>query len=138
MLFYLVYVSSGVKLFSAPELVELLTKSRARNSEAGITGMLLYKDGNFMQVLEGEKEAVLSLHTKIHNDSRHRGLITLLQGELAEREFPDWSMAFRDMSKANVLSGYSEFLNSSRTDVGFKSDPMRCRRLLMTFKKNMR
>jgi len=140
MLFYLVYVSSAVKLFSASELVELLTKSRARNSEAGVTGMLLYKDGNFMQVLEGEKEAVLSLHTKILNDPRHRGLITLLQGELEEREFSDWSMAFRDMSKADGLSmsGYSAFLNSSLTGMEFTLAPTRCRRLLMTFKENMR
>lgn len=43
--------------------------------------MLLYKDGNFMQLLEGEKEAVLRLHKNIIVDPRHKGFLTLLQGE---------------------------------------------------------
>lgn len=54
---------------------------RTNNERAGITGMLLYKDGNFMQLLEGEKEAVLRLHKNIIVDPRHKGFLTLLQGE---------------------------------------------------------
>ncbi|HVR76154.1 MAG TPA: BLUF domain-containing protein, partial [Planctomycetota bacterium] len=86
-MFVLLYVSSAVKPFSQPALVKLLEKSHVNNAKRGITGMLLYKDGNFMQVLEGEEEAVRALYARIALDPRHRGLITLLQGPQAERQF---------------------------------------------------
>ncbi len=57
-MFFLVYVSSAVRPFSRVDLDDLLATSRANNARVGITGMLLYKDGNFMQVLEGDEEAV--------------------------------------------------------------------------------
>lgn len=138
-MFFMVYVSSAVNLFSPNELVDLLAKSRQNNKERGITGMLLYKDGNFMQVLEGEESAVRTLHAKIQNDPRHRGLITLLQGHQEARQFPNWSMGFRDLASPEVqsLAGYNEFLNTSLTGAEFSDDPTRCQRLLLSFKKNM-
>jgi hypothetical protein len=57
--YYLVYVSAAVTWFSEAELRALLTGARFRNENADITGMLLYKDGNFMQALEGSEAAVL-------------------------------------------------------------------------------
>ena len=68
---FLVYVSSAVKLFSDEELVQLLEASRENNSKIGVTGMLLYKEGNFMQLIEGPEESVRSLHAKISIDPRH-------------------------------------------------------------------
>lgn len=138
-MFFMVYVSSAVNLFSPTELVDLLAKSRQHNKERGITGMLLYKDGNFMQVLEGEESEVRALHAKIQNDPRHRGLITLLQGHQEERQFPNWSMGFRDLASPELqsLAGYNEFLNTSLTGEEFSDDPTRCQRLLLSFKKNM-
>ena len=138
-MFFLVYVSSAVAPFTPPELVDLLAKSHENNGKLSISGMLLYKDGNFMQVLEGEEEAVRTLYAKIGRDPRHRGLLTLLQGGLAERQFPDWSMGFRYLSAADVLAmpGYDEFLNTPLTDERFATDPTRCQRLLTTFKKSM-
>ncbi|HVR74977.1 MAG TPA: BLUF domain-containing protein, partial [Planctomycetota bacterium] len=90
-------------------------------------------------VLEGEEDAVRALYARIAQDPRHRGLITLLQGPQAERQFPDSSMAFQDLNAADVHSipGYSEFLNTSLTGKELTSDPSRCQKLLLTFKRNM-
>ena len=106
----------------------------------GITGMLLYNDGNFMQVLEGEEEGVRDLFGKITRDPRHRGIITLLQEHQRERQFPEWSMGFRDLNSPEVLStpGYSEFLNTPLTGEEFSSAPPRAQKLLLMFKKHMR
>ena len=100
--------------------------------------MLLYKGGNFMQVLEGEKEDLRALYAKIGRDPRHKGLIVILEGTLVTRQFPSWSMAFRNLDAAEVRSvpGYSEFLNTSLADAAF-FDPTRCQRLLATFKRSM-
>lgn len=139
-MFFIVYASSATKHFSRSELLALLTKARATNTKLGITGILLYKDGNFIQVLEGEETAVRALYAKIEKDVRHAGIIVLLQGNELERQFPDWSMGFRDLNDPNVLAlpGFNEFLNTPLTGAEFSKDLTRCQRLLLVFKKNMR
>jgi hypothetical protein len=138
-MFFMVYTSSAVTPFTRSELTDLLEKSRVNNAALDISGMLLYKDGNFMQVLEGDEVAVRTLYDKVARDPRHRGLLVLLQGTLTERQFPDWSMGFRDLNAADVLAvpGYDEFLNTPLTDARFSSDPTRCQKLLNTFKRSM-
>ena len=138
-MFFLVYASSAVQPFSGSDLEELLATSRENNAKADITGMLLYKDGNFMQVLEGEEEAVRALYDKIAVDPRHRGEILLQQGFTEERQFPSWSMGFRDLLSPETRSipGYSEFLNTSLTDQEFFEDPTRAQKLLLVFKRTM-
>jgi hypothetical protein len=139
MLYSLVYVSSAVKLFSSAELVALLEKSRANNTRLGISGLLLYKDGNTMQLLEGERDTVLALYERIAADPRHRGLIRLLEGPIETRQFAEWSMAFHDLSapEARAVPGYSEFLNTPLTGSEFSANPTRCQKLLATFKRAM-
>ncbi len=138
-LFSLIYVSSAVHLFSHEELVALLQTSRRNNTADGITGMLLYKAGNFMQVLEGEEEAVRRLHDRIQRDPRHRGLITLLEQRTDERQFGSWSMGFRNLTDPGMcdLPGYSEFLNVPLNDARYFGRPSRVQKLLRTFRHSM-
>ncbi len=96
-MFHLTYVSSAAQDFSKAELNELLVKCRENNAKLGLTGMLLYKDGNFMQVLEGEEGVVREVYAKISTDPRHTGEILLHQSPLEERQFPDWSMGLHDL-----------------------------------------
>src|SRR4051812_26378365 len=96
-LIHLVFVSSATPPFSQADLLALLEISCCNNEAVGITGMLLYRDGNFMQVLEGEESAVTATHDRISRDRRHDGLITMLKGPIAKRNFGDWSMGFRNL-----------------------------------------
>jgi hypothetical protein len=136
-MFYLVYVSVAAENVSRDELLDILAKSRTANAEAGITGMLLYKDGNFMQALEGEEAAVLELYARIRRDPRHLGIVTLVEGQRESRCFGDWSMGFQDLSapEAREVSGYSDFLNTPLTAEEFSKDPGQCERLLWAFKR---
>ena len=138
-MFSLVYVSTATTPFSLPELHDFLAKSRANNEMLDVTGMLLYKDGSFMQVLEGEESVVRKLYAKIASDPRHRGSFILLQGPIEQREFPDWSMGFRDLKTVDVqkVPGYTHFLHTPLTKEAFSSDPGRCHKLLLTFKEQM-
>jgi len=139
-LFRIAYVSTATKLFSPAELREMLKESNMRNKAAGVTGMLLYKDGQFMQVLEGTAEAVTETFSRISRDRRHHGIMVLAKGSVQERRFPEWSMAFRDLNLPDHqdVPGYSEFLNTPLTGKEFADDPSRCERLLLAFKKNIR
>ena len=138
-MFSLVYVSSATLPFSAEDLRDLLATCRENNAALGVTGMLLYKDGNFMQVLEGDEKAVRGLYARIEADPRHGGEITLQQGFTERRQFPDWSMGFRDLNSTEEAStpGYSEFLNAPLTGREFPGVPSRAQKLLLSFKRTM-
>ena len=136
----LIYVSSASLLFSQDDLLHLLQTSRVNNTRAGITGMLLYKGGNFMQAIEGEEGAIERLHAKIATDPRHHGVFTLLDRRLEHREFPGWSMGFPNLADPAVacLPGYSDFLHlpSHRGDQPVPSS--QALKLLQVFRRQMR
>lgn len=140
MLYSLTYGSSAAVPFSPQDLRELLQRSCAHNARAGITGLLLYRGGNFIQVLEGEELAVRALYGRIAADPRHGGTIVLLQGPIGAREFADWSMAFRDLDAPDTLAvpGFSDFLHTPLDPAALAAAPSRARKLLLLFKQQMR
>ena len=101
--------------------------------------MLFYRDGNFIQVLEGDEGTVRGLYERIAADLRHGGEITLQQGFAEGRQFPDWSMGFRNLDppEARTDPGYNEFLNAPLTGREFSGDPSRAQKLLIAFKRTM-
>lgn len=139
-LYQIVYTSVATAPFGRTELMDLLKGSVRRNTRAGITGLLLYQSGAFIQALEGEKAALTDLFEKISHDPRHHHLIRLIQGPIAERNFPDSAMAFRDLDSPELrhLPGYSEFLNTPLNGELLAKDIPACKRLLLLFKKNIR
>lgn len=103
----LVYVSIARAPFSAVALRALLTFARDRNTARGLTGLLLYKAGSFMQVLEGEPSTVEETFAKIQRDPRHRDVRTLWRGDIEAGNFVDWSMGFVDVvASAIALPGF--------------------------------
>jgi len=139
-MFNIVYLSTATDLFTKSELLALLEQSRLKNARLEITGILLYRDGNIMQSLEGEESVVRSLMQTISEDPRHKGIMLVIQERISEREFPDWSMAFRDLSlkSSTDLPGFNQFLNTRLTVDEFSETPSKVRTLLRVFKENMR
>jgi hypothetical protein len=138
-MYVVVYVSSEAIRFTDSDLLDLLTASRNKNYLAGITGLLLFKDGNFMQLLEGPEPAVRAVLGKIKSDSRHRGIRVLMEEEIPERKFSDWSMGFRklDFQTAGEVDGYSNFLDLPLTSEAFSLDPSKALQFLHIFKKSV-
>ena len=138
-IFQLVYVSSAKTKFSEAELEALLDQSRQKNTRLGLSGILLYADGNFMQLLEGEEKQVRSLYARIAGDPRHVGCMILISGPVAERTFPDWTMGFRNMASTEVkaLPGYNNFMNHDARGDTFPTDPNRALSLLRTFRASL-
>ena len=109
-LYQLLYQSQSLVPFDTPELLALLAQSRAENQRQGITSLLLYTpDGRFLQVLEGEAEAVRPLYfNRIALDPRHFNCRVLNEGPCQQRTFATWSMGFRMAQAPDVrtLLGY--------------------------------
>ena len=138
-LHFLMYVSSARRKFGHAEIAELLAIAREKNSRIGITGMLLYKAGLFLQVLEGDSERVRDLYTKIASDNRHRACSVVMEGSIPERRFRDWSMAFRNLDDPDLskLPGYSEFMANPRLFADIKDDPDGCWSVLRVFRDTL-
>jgi hypothetical protein len=77
------------------ELNALLETARRNNERNGITGTLVYCEGSYLEVLEGESEVVYETFRRILNDTRHGGILVLSDREIREREFGEWSMGFQ-------------------------------------------
>lgn len=90
----LIYISSAAPGMKESEVEKILASSRANNAANGLTGMLLFHDGCFFQVLEGEEESVARTFAVISRDTRHGGLIVMESKPVADRGFPQWSMGF--------------------------------------------
>ena len=114
-LFRLVYISRAVELFSSDDLNSLLERARAYNQSRSVTGLLLYKDLSFLQVLEGHKSELEALFASISADSRHFRIKLLVDMEaIPERSFPEWSMGFQRLGDQHDLPpvGFSDFLDA--------------------------
>lgn len=101
-LIHLIYMSTARLECGPDELKAILESSARHNARHGITGMLLYAEGCFIQVLEGEAEAVEETYARVTRDARHFGLIELERSEIPARSFEQWSMGFKQVSEEEI------------------------------------
>lgn len=118
--YQIVYTSAETRKMRPQDLTALLKEARTNNERLGVTGLLLYRKGTFIQVLEGERMNVKDLYDRIVRDERHQGVSQLKAGPVDEREFGEWAMGFREldedaMAKLSDLEGYSHFLDPDQT-----------------------
>jgi hypothetical protein len=138
-IFAVVYVSTAVAPFGDEELKKLLTESRISNCKVGITGLLLYREGNFMQFLEGPKDAVLETLARIKTDPRHHSMIFLTQQAQERREFASWSMGFErlDLYNTPAPDGFTDLWELPFSCDEFLTNPTRTLQFLLTFKETV-
>ena len=110
MLVRLMYASRAVPTVNQDELVAILRKSKANNPAIGVTGVLCFSEGIFLQALEGGRSAVNQLYNRIVSDPRHSHVELLCYEEIGERRFAGWSMGQVNMGRLNpgLLLKYSE------------------------------
>lgn len=106
---YLIYISTAAELLTDPELLELLDVSRKNNEKNNITGVLLYSEGTFIQLIEGPENDLENTYNAILNDSRHRNIIKLVEENIEKRSFPGWTMGFRSINAYELESLSSYF-----------------------------
>lgn len=80
---------------SDQEIQDILGPSQIKNSRLQVTGLLVYRGGNFIQYVEGPKDSIQNLYHSICNDSRHRDMTVLDEGTVSARLFGDWKMGYK-------------------------------------------
>ena len=133
-IFSLVYASAATRDMSPEELATILETARRNNREAGVTGMLLYHEGSFLQALEGEREVVESIYERIEEDPRHTDAMILFRGVVEERSFERWSMGFYRSAEFGTPPGLNEFLQRGFRGTREEEGPI-ARKLLEQFRE---
>ncbi|QNE39339.1 response regulator [Hymenobacter sp. NBH84] len=121
-LHHLMYQSRATAPMGDAELTQLLTQSRAFNAAHDITGILLYSQGNIIQLLEGPEPNIRTVFARILRDARHTSIIKLADGPIRKRLFAQWTMGFRTAAPtdfANLLG----YINPQHTDRLAPADP---------------
>lgn len=132
----LVYVSAAKHNMTDAELKAILDVSRENNKERNITGMLLYRNGYFIQALEGEEDDIDAIYGRIADDERHDHVLLISKEPISERSFGDWSMGFTNLNQVDPaeLEGYNDFLERPFDPEFASENAGKAKRLLNSFK----
>ncbi|WDE01308.1 BLUF domain-containing protein [Thalassomonas actiniarum] len=136
---HLIYISSATSWPTERDLTELLEQARARNIRQNITGMLLYGNATYMQLLEGEEKDVHEIYGAIKKDPRNNSVVTLLEEGITERDFPDWSMGFRNLTACSPgeLAGFSDIFQQGLDKGAVLKNNKVAKKLLLNFATNV-
>ena|SRR6056300_797189 len=131
----LVYVSKSQSSWDDLKTVEFLKRIRAKNHAKGVTGMLLFYNQSFLQILEGRPEVLSQLFATICTDPRHSQVVTILEKPIAKRQFPDWSMGFEHVSaeKLQSVEGFNDFFDEKTCLLDI--DAGRAKKILTAFEQ---
>lgn len=115
-------------------LKDLLKKARQKNEKLSITGMLLYLDPFFIQILEGDEAIVNDSFNIIRQDLRHQKVRIIYKKPITERAFPNWTMGFNKVSDENLeqVEGFSDFWQRPIADF-FSNPPNEIEQMLEQF-----
>jgi Sensors of blue-light using FAD len=129
-----IYSSAATHDFSPAELAALLKKAREFNALHELTGMLLYTEGSFFQVLEGPEEVIAALYAKIERDKRHEQVTKIIVEPIQKRSFAEWTMGFSNVSREELakIEGTNDFFSKARCFA--ELDPGRAKKLLTAFR----
>ena len=126
----IIYASTQLTTYDEDKLLALLVLARDENKKHDVSGMLVFHDGCFLQVIEGPCKAIDQLFSNIKSDDTHTGVICLSDKLIEERDFPDWSMGFRNIT-VDPPEGFTAFLSYKGEDELAAS---RAKRFLLSFK----
>jgi Sensors of blue-light using FAD len=128
----LIYTSVATQKMTDEELKAILQKARPHNCQLQITGMLLYQDPFFMQILEGEEDIIQQQFERIAKDSRHHKVTIIYKKSIDERNFSDWTMGFNKIDNFSI--NYTVSLKASYDNCSFTEQSQVVRDLLIMFK----
>jgi len=132
-LIHCIYASRATARFDEAHLPELLDAARAANAARGVSGILLYVERNFFQVLEGEADVVDGVFERICRDERHTRVTRIIHEPIADRDFGDWTMGYASLTIRQLAqhAGINDFFTQA-TCVE-QLGPGRAKKLLQAF-----
>ena len=133
----IVYSSRASEKFDEEALASLLAQSRANNERLELSGMLLFREGRFLQILEGPDEALRERYAVIADDPRHTQVHTLIEEAIDHRFFAQWSMRYEVITDADAATapGYRTSFEDLEREVGSSGTIPALRELIRWFQQ---
>jgi len=130
---HVIYASAATRRFETADLTALLQAARKHNDAHGLTGMLLYTEGSFFQVLEGPPDAVKDVYSRIVRDKRHDQVTKIVAEAIPSRSFANWTMGFSEVARKDLeqIAGTNDFFAGASCFLGLDSG--RAKQLLSAF-----
>lgn len=132
-LIHCIYASRATTALSEADIQSLLETSRRNNASRDITGMLLFIEGSFFQVLEGDAASVDKVYESIARDTRHDRVTQIIREPIARRSFGEWSMGYANVVRGDaqrVVGGNDFFASAGCLE---RISPGRGKKLLQAF-----
>ena len=117
MTYQIIYSSQSTMPMQSDDLEALLEQARSRNGSRGISGALIYADGMFLQILEGERAELQALMARIQKDVRHDTVTILREGETPTAKFSSWKMAYVSATPEQVARWAGISVAAGRNEV---------------------
>jgi hypothetical protein len=130
---HLIYTSAATPAFRPTDLQQILEVARRNNAANSITGLLLFSNGTFFQVLEGQEQQLATLFETIKGDSRHKSVTLIIHESIAGRSFADWSLGYLEMGPTDRASLDDGLDFAAQPDGLAKLPPGRAKKLLQAF-----
>lgn len=106
------YISDCAIKHKSLEMIEsLYLKTNANNQKNNITGILIYKDNNFFQIIEGDQTIIDTTYDIIKTDPRHKNIFNVINTTITERMFEDYNFGFTIIDTENGLHQLQEYLD---------------------------
>ncbi|OJJ23416.1 hypothetical protein BKI52_03385 [marine bacterium AO1-C] len=99
MLSELIYVSRRNINCTDKDVEQILQASIRQNKKKDLTGVLLYSQTQFIQVLEGDGKTILGLYDHIKKDRRHKNVLLISLRLIEKRYFPSWQMGSKKIDQ---------------------------------------
>ena len=133
--YQIMYSSQAVEPMTVTDLEKILTDARAGNQARNVTGALVYVDGVFIQILEGDKDVARKLMASIAKDSRHHSVKVFYEAEVDVRAFEAWSMAYVSptIQEMSAWAGLPATATVEELLAEVSRDPNRVPRTLVNF-----
>lgn len=138
-LFQLLYLSRTRLDWTEAELAALAAHAQDRNTRDALTGLLLYGNGHFLQLLEGRRQPLLLTYDRIARDPRHTDLRVLLDASVARRTFPRWAMGLLNLDAAGEVDRerFTRIIQAFPAGPGPVGDSTLALRLLKEFRDHV-
>ncbi|WP_052731043.1 BLUF domain-containing protein [Spirosoma radiotolerans] len=127
------YFSTAIETTTEDNIQEIVTFSRERNARLNITGVLLYINGQIVQVLEGQQTAVTKLYNSIQQDPRHTQVRTVISRPISHRLFSHWYMGYETLTTQQYDEVSSIISDHPQPEGSFAADQPVILRMLQRF-----
>lgn len=107
----IVYVSSASEKLTEAEIHEILDYSKDWNNQHDITGILLFSEGNFLQVIEGEQTVLQNLFSNIKSDTRHKNMIKIFEKEIHREAYDGYDSEFLSENTKHQSAKLDHYVN---------------------------